>query len=134
MQRVMCKSKIHRASITQADLNYVGSITIDETLMKAADLIEYEQVQIVNINNGKRFFTYVIKGGSGSGVICINGAASRLVSIQDLIIIMSYANYNEQELKGFEPTVVHVNHKNKIIDINHAIKHEARFEDFVESG
>lgn len=127
----MCKSKIHRASITQADLHYVGSITIDEELLNAANLIEYEQVHIVNINNGNRFVTYVIKGTQGSGIICINGAASRLVCVDDLVIIMSFANYNEQELITFKPTIVHLNENNKIIDVNHALKHTTRYTDFI---
>lgn len=131
MQRIMCKSKIHRASITQADIHYVGSITIDEKLLNAANLIEYEQVQIVNINNGNRFVTYVIKGKPGSGIICINGAASRLVSIDDLVIIMSFANYNEQELISFNPIIVHVNEYNQIINVNHAVKHSTRYTDLV---
>lgn len=119
MIRQMCKSKIHRASVTEADLNYVGSITIDKQLMEKADLLPYEKVQVVNITNGQRFETYVIEGERHSGCICVNGAAARLVAVDDLVIIISYAHYNEQELKSFEPQVVHVNKLNQVVDITH---------------
>ena len=115
MQRIMCVSKIHRATVTDSNLNYVGSITIDEYLMKAANLKEYEQVHIVNNNNGARFITYVIKGQPDTGTICLNGAASRLVQTGDIIIILSYANLDEQELKDFKPKIIHVNQHNRII-------------------
>jgi aspartate 1-decarboxylase len=115
MQWNMCKSKIHRASVTDSNLNYVGSVTIDENLMKAANLLEYEQVHIVNINNGARFITYVIKGEPGTGTICINGAASRLVQPQDIVIILSYALIDEGDLGAFKPRIVQVDENNKII-------------------
>ena len=102
----MMKSKIHRATVTDADLNYVGSITIDRGLMEAADLLEYEQVHVVNINNGARFETYVIEGERGSGTIQLNGAAARMGAVGDPVIVMSYADYDESELATFAPRVV----------------------------
>lgn len=115
MQRIMCKSKIHRATVTQSELNYVGSITIDKTLMDAADIMPYEQVQIANITNGNRFVTYAIEGAKDSGVICINGAAARLVQPEDLVIIISYAQYNTAELANFKPKIVFVDKNNKLV-------------------
>jgi len=115
MQRTMCKSKIHRATVTQAELHYVGSITIDKTLMEASNIIPYEQVQIANVTNGKRFFTYAIEGERDSGIICINGAAARLVQPGDLVIIISYAQYNEAELSNFKPKVLFVDSENQIV-------------------
>src|SRR5688572_354455 len=112
MQRTMMKSKIHRATVTDADLNYRGSITIDRELMDAADLLEYEQVHVVDIDNGARFETYVIEGPRGSGVICLNGAAARLVQRGDKIIVISYASYDSEELVNHEPAVVHVDGSN----------------------
>lgn len=109
------KSKIHRATITQADLNYVGSITIDEDLLDAANLIEGERVQIVNNNNGERLETYTIKGERGSGVVCLNGAAARRCQVGDIVIIISYAWMPEEEARAFEPSVVFVDDENKII-------------------
>ena len=100
------KSKIHRVSVTQADLNYVGSITIDEALMEAANMIEGEKVQIMDINNGERFETYIIKGERGSGCICLNGAAARKVLVGDTVIIISYALMDFEEAKTFKPAVV----------------------------
>lgn len=100
------KSKIHRATVTQADLHYVGSITIDEKLMKAANILENERVQIVNVNNGERLETYAIKGEPGSGVICLNGAAARKVAVGDTVIIISYAWMTKDELESHEPVVV----------------------------
>jgi aspartate 1-decarboxylase len=100
------KSKIHRATVTQADLHYMGSVTIDEVLMEAANLVEGEKVQIVNNNNGERFETYVIRGERNSGVICLNGAAARKVAVGDIVIIMSYAFMTPEEAKTFKPTVV----------------------------
>jgi aspartate 1-decarboxylase len=111
----MMKSKIHRASVTDANLNYVGSITIDRDLMEAADLLEWEQVAIVDIDNGNRFETYVIPGPAGSGTMCLNGAAARLVHAGDRIIVISYADYDESELRDFEPRIVHVDRGNRII-------------------
>jgi aspartate 1-decarboxylase len=114
MMRTMLKCKIHRAKVTEAMLHYEGSITIDETLMEAAGLVEYEQVHIYNIDNGNRFSTYTIKGERDSGVICLNGAAARQVSKGDLIIIANYAAYDEKELAKFQPTLVYVDGKNRI--------------------
>ncbi|MDR0271566.1 aspartate 1-decarboxylase [Paenibacillus sp.] len=113
MFREMMKSKIHRATVTEANLNYVGSITIDENLMEAADLLENEKVQIVDNNNGARLETYVIPGPRGSGVICLNGAAARMVQPGDTVIIMSYAMMSNEEIKTHKPTVVFVDEFNK---------------------
>ena len=106
MQIEVVKSKIHRVAVTQADLNYIGSITIDEDLMDAANIIENERVHIYNINNGERFETYVIKGKRGSGTLCLNGAAARLVQKGDLVIIVSYATMDFEEAKNWKPTVI----------------------------
>jgi aspartate 1-decarboxylase len=106
MQIEVVKSKIHRAVVTQADLNYIGSITIDEDLMEAANIIENERVHIYNINNGERFETYVIKGERGSGTLCLNGAAARLVQKGDLVIVVSYATMDFEEAKSWKPTVI----------------------------
>lgn len=100
MLRTLCKGKIHRATVTQANLNYIGSITIDQDLLEAADIYPYEKVQVVNITNGQRLETYALVGAHGSGVICLNGAAARLVAEGDIIIIMSYAQYNEDEIRS----------------------------------
>ncbi len=100
------KSKIHRVTVTEADLNYIGSITIDEDIMEAANVIEGEKVQIVNINNGERLETYIIKGERGSGNICLNGPAARRVAVGDIIIIISYAHMDFEEAKSFKPTIV----------------------------
>lgn len=113
----MLKSKIHRVTITQAELNYVGSITIDKTLMEAADILEYEKVQIVDINNGSRFETYVIPGERDSKVICVNGAAARCVQPGDKIIIMAYCQMDKEEAKEHEPIVVFANEDNTINNI-----------------
>jgi aspartate 1-decarboxylase len=113
MRRIMCKSKIHRATITDADLNYEGSITIDPDLLDAADIREYEQVQVVNINNGARFETYAIPGARGSGDMIVNGAAARLVQKGDLAIVMSFAMYDAAELDRFEPRVILVDAGNR---------------------
>jgi aspartate 1-decarboxylase len=109
------KSKIHRVRVTQADLNYIGSITIDEDLMDAANLIEGERVQIVNINNGERFETYVIKGERQSGMICLNGPAARKVAINDIIIIISYAMLEFEEAKSFKPSLVFPNEQTNLL-------------------
>ena len=116
MRRRMMKSKIHRATVTDANLNYVGSITIDRELMELGDLLEYEQVAVVDIDNGARFETYVIEGERGSGTICLNGAAARLVQPGDRVIVITYAEYEDAELDGFEPTVVHVDTENRPVD------------------
>lgn len=115
MFRTMVKSKIHRATVTQADLHYVGSITIDEDLMAAADLLPGEQVHVVDIDNGARLETYVIAGEPGSGVIGLNGAAARLVHPGDLVIIMSYAQMADAEARAYAPRVVHVDQDNRIL-------------------
>ena len=117
MFRTMFKSKIHRATVTQADLHYVGSVTIDGDLMEAADLLPGEQVHIVDIDNGARLETYVIEGPRGTGVIGINGAAAHLVKPGDLVIIISYATMTDAEARTFEPSVVHVDGSNSIIDL-----------------
>lgn len=112
MRRRMMKSKIHRATVTDADLHYVGSITVDADLMQAADLTEYEQVAVVDIDNGNRLETYVIAGPAGSGAMCLNGAAARLVSPGDKIIVISYADYEDAELDDYAPRIVHVDTAN----------------------
>ena len=114
MLRSMCKSKIHRATVTDANLNYVGSITIDADLIAAADLMEYEQVHVVNVNNGARFETYVIAGQAGSGEICLNGAAARLAHPGDKVIIISYGQYGEAELQEYRPVLIFVDEANRI--------------------
>lgn len=111
------KSKIHRAKVTEANLNYVGSITIDEDLLDACDIIENEKVQVVNNNNGHRFETYVIAGSRGSGMICLNGAAARLVHPGDIVIIIAYAMMDREEAKIFKPKIVFVDENNKPIKI-----------------
>lgn len=115
MQRTMMKSKIHRARVTDANVNYVGSITIDRDLMAAADLLPHEQVHVVDIDNGARFETYVIEGVAGSGEMCVNGAAARLVQPGDKIIVISYGIYETAELEGHQPVVVHVNEANQAV-------------------
>jgi aspartate 1-decarboxylase len=117
MMRIMMKSKIHRATVTQADLDYVGSVTLDAALMEAADLLEGEQVAIVDITNGARIETYVIPGERGSGGIGINGAAAHLVHPGDLVIIMSYAVLDDAEARALEPRVVHVDENNRIVKL-----------------
>ena len=114
MQRQMLKSKIHRATVTEADLNYEGSLTIDRTLLEAVDLHPYERVMVYNINNGERFDTYAIEGEPGSGVIGLNGAAARKGMVGDLIIIVSFALFSENELADYRPKIVLVNQSNKI--------------------
>ena len=119
MQRRMMKSKIHRATVSDANLNYVGSITIDSRLMELADLVEHEQVCIVDINNGARFETYVIEGGDGD--MCLNGAAARLVQPGDKIIVISYADFEDAELEHFQPRVVHVDDANRPTPVVEAV-------------
>ena len=116
MRRRMMKSKIHRATVTDANLHYVGSVTVDEDLLDAADILEFEQVAIVDVDNGARLETYTIAGPRGSGVVCLNGAAARLVSPGDKIIMISYADYDREELEHYEPVVVHVDTENNQID------------------
>ena len=117
MRRIMCKSKIHRATVTDANLAYEGSITLDPVLMEAADIRPYEQVHVVDINNGARFETYVITGVEDSGDVVLNGAAARLVQPGDKVIIMSYAEYDEAELDDFEPKLVFVDDANRIREL-----------------
>lgn len=119
----MLKAKIHRAVVQQADLSYVGSITIDEELLEKSGILEYEKVQIVDINNGNRFETYTIAGERGSGLICLNGAAARCVQVGDHIIIMSYVQMEEKEAKEHRPKVVFVDDDNKITKITNYEKH-----------
>lgn len=109
MQVQVLKSKIHRVKVTEADLNYIGSITLDESLMEASNIIEGEKVQIVNVNNGDRIETYVIKGEKGSGKVCLNGPAARRVAVNDIIIIISYGIMNFEEAKTFKPTLIFPN-------------------------
>jgi aspartate 1-decarboxylase len=111
--RWMCKSKIHRATVTEANLAYEGSITVDEILLEMADIVPYEMVQVFNVNNGHRFETYAIPGAKGSGVICLNGAAARLGVVGDKVIIISSAMVDENDVPSFSPKVVFVNDKNK---------------------
>lgn len=119
----MLKGKIHRATVVQAQLDYVGSITVDEDLLEAAGILEYEEVQIVDINNGSRFSTYTIAGQRGSGMICLNGAAARMVATGDKIIIMAYASMEREEVKNNPPKVVFVDEENKISRITRYEKH-----------
>lgn len=119
----MLKSKIHRATVIQAELDYVGSITIDEELLEAAGILEYEKVQVVDVDNGNRFETYAISGERGSGMICLNGAAARCVSVGDKVIIMSYGSYKEEEAKNHKPSVVFVDEENRISRIMSYEKH-----------
>ncbi|MFF7728838.1 aspartate 1-decarboxylase [Streptomyces sp. NPDC008001] len=117
MRRTMLKSKIHRATVTGADLNYIGSLTLDPVLMEQADLLPGEQVHIVDVNNGSRLETYVIEGERGSGVVCINGAAARLVAPGDIVIIIAYASVEDEEARALKPRVVFVDGDNKAISI-----------------
>jgi len=117
----MLYSKIHRATVTDANLNYVGSITIDEDLLDASSLRVGQKVEIVNVNNGERFSTYIIKGVRGSKDMCLNGAAARKVEIGDKIIVIAYASYSEKELEKYKPIVVHVDEKNDIVEITNEL-------------
>lgn len=114
MIRRLLKSKLHRLTVTAANLNYEGSITIDERLMLAANIVEFEQVDVYDITNGHRLTTYAMRGDAGSGTICLNGAAAQLVAVGDLVIIASYANFPENEIPGHRPTVIVVDGKNRI--------------------
>ncbi|MHB1225691.1 MAG: aspartate 1-decarboxylase [Gemmatimonadaceae bacterium] len=115
MRRVMCKSKIHRGTLTGADLHYEGSLTVDRDLMDAADIREFEKVQVVNVNNGSRLETYVIEGERGSGTLQLNGAAARLGMPGDRVIIISYADFEDSELENFTPSFVFVDEENRIV-------------------
>tara|TARA_X000001036_G_scaffold175532_1_gene166134 strand:+ start:4922 stop:5272 length:351 start_codon:yes stop_codon:yes gene_type:complete len=115
MKLEVLKSKIHRATVTDANLDYVGSLSLDPVLMKAGNLNEYEKIHVLNITNGSRLVTYIIKGAVGSGEVCINGAAAHLVATGDLVIIASYCSLDEQEILSFKPTVVHVDNKNTVV-------------------
>lgn len=128
MQIQALKSKIHRATVVQAELNYIGSITIDEALLEKAGIFEYEKVQVVDIDNGSRFETYAICGQRDSGMICLNGAAARMVSVGDKIIIMSYASMTPEELKDNPPRVVFVNDENQAVRVTRYERH-GRLED-----
>lgn len=119
----MLKAKIHRATVTQADLDYVGSITVDEDLLQQAGIFEYEKVQIVDVNNGARFETYTIAGERGSGIICLNGAAARMVQTGDKIILMAYAFVTPQEAVQMRPTVLFVDEKNRVTKVTNYEKH-----------
>src|SRR5918999_1468859 len=121
MNRTMLKSKIHRARITDSDLHYVGSITIDADLLEAADILEHELVHVLDVDNGARFETYTIAGARGSGEIKINGAAARLVHTGDTVIVVSYAEYDERELETYRPKVVHVDKDNRIVTVDDAV-------------
>ena len=123
MNITMLKGKIHRATVVQAELNYVGSITIDEALMEAAGILEYERVQIVDIENGNRFETYVIAGERESGMICLNGAAARMVQVGDRVIIMCYAQMTPEEAKTHTPKVVFVDEDNRVCRVTRYEKH-----------
>jgi len=122
MLRMMLKSKIHRATVTESDLNYEGSITVDRLLMDAAQILPFEQVMVSNLNNGERFATYVIPGEQGSGEICLNGPTARKGVVGDRVIIFCYAYYNESEIAIFKPIVVGVDEKNKITEMKDNIE------------
>ena len=124
----MLKGKIHRATVVQAELDYVGSITVDEELLEAAGILEYEKVQIVDVNNGSRFETYTIPGEPGSGMICLNGPAARCVATGDKIIIIAYADMTPEEAKTFEPKVVFVDDENKISRVTNYERHGRLFD------
>ena len=121
MNRTMLKSKIHRARITDSDLHYVGSITVDADLLEAADILEHELVHVLDVDNGARFETYTIAGARGSGEVKVNGAAARLVHTGDTVIVVSYASYAQSELETYEPKVVHVNTDNDIVRVDDAV-------------
>jgi aspartate 1-decarboxylase len=122
MMRIMLKSKIHRARVTEANIDYEGSISIDKRLMEAADILPYEQVQVLDINNGARFETYAIEAEAGSGEIGIQGAAARLVTVGDTVIILTYCQVEEEEARNFAPKMVYVDEKNAITEIKSAAR------------
>ncbi|GAB4303611.1 MAG: aspartate 1-decarboxylase [Myxococcota bacterium] len=115
MERTLCKSKIHRATVTQADLHYEGSVTLDAALMKAADILPYEEVHVWNVTNGSRIVTYAIEGEAGSGVVCLNGSAARHTSAGDIVILATFARYSEEEAHNHEPKVIFVDQSNKLV-------------------
>ena len=121
MRRKLLKSKIHRATVTGSDLHYVGSITVDADLLEAADILEHELVHVLDVDNGARFETYTIAGQRGSGEVKINGAAARLVHTGDTVIVVSYADYERDELETYEPVVVHVDKDNRIVTVDDAV-------------
>jgi aspartate 1-decarboxylase len=125
MQRTMLKSKLHRATVTHSELHYEGSCAIDEALLDAANIHEYEQIQIYNVTNGERFTTYAIRAARGSGVISVNGAAAHKANPGDLVIIATYAVYNELELARYAPELVYVGDDNRIVDTRHTIPVQA---------
>lgn len=125
MQRTLLKSKLHRVTVTHSELEYEGSVAIDETLLKAADILEYEQLEVYNITNGERFSTYAIRAEADSGVISVNGAAAHKANPGDIVIICTYARLNEQELEKFEPRLVYVDEKNRIRKLGHSIPVQA---------
>src|SRR5262245_10460697 len=125
--RTMLNGKIHRATVTQADLDYVGSFRIDETLMEASGIVEWEQVHVLDITNGARLTTYAITGPAGSGVICINGAAAHLVHPDDLVIILSYVGVPEERLAAHRPRLVHVDSRNRIVEQTDHIEHGSKY-------
>ena len=121
MRRTMLKSKLHRATVTGADLHYVGSITVDPELLEAGDILEHELVHVLDIDNGARFETYAIAGERGSGELKVNGAAARLVQRGDTVIVISYASYDPVELAAHQPQVVHVSRRNQIVSVDHEV-------------
>ncbi len=125
--RTMLRGKIHRATVTQADLDYIGSISIDETLMEAAGIVEWEQVHVLDITNGARLLTYAIIAPAGSGVICINGAAAHLVHPDDLVIILTYESIPEERLGTHRPRLVHVDSRNRIVEQTDQIEHGSKY-------
>jgi aspartate 1-decarboxylase len=125
MQRTMLKSKLHRVRVTASELEYEGSCAIDELLLEAADIQEYEKIEIYNVNNGERFSTYAIRGQRGSGMISVNGAAARKAAVGDVLIIASYSNYSEIELNAYQPRLVYVDDKNRIKRIGSQIPAQA---------
>ena len=125
--RKMLKSKIHRIRVTEADLNYVGSITLDAELLEAADILEYEQVHVLDVNNGNRLTTYALAGVRGSGECCVNGAAARLVNPRDVVLVLTYADYTEEEAHHIQPTVVHVDEDNRIDHVDNMVEQVGSF-------
>jgi len=123
----MLKSKIHRARVTEANINYEGSVTIDKRLMEAADILPYEQVHILDVNNGARFTTYAIEGEPGSGVICLNGAAARMVTVGDVVIILTYTNVEECDAVDYHPRLVYVNANNEITGVKGELSFSAEW-------